>query len=104
MIDWLKNYWRKRQEIKRKREEEKAKRTVKEKFLDNLRNFFWAAVAALILKTFVIEAYTIPTGSMEDTLLPGDFLLVTKFTLGATTPRNISLLQMLLCPIISFPN
>lgn len=102
MIDWLKNYWRKRQEINRKREEEKAKRTVKEKFLDNLRNFFWAAVAALILKTFVIEAYTIPTGSMEDTLLPGDFLLVTKFTLGATTPRNIPFTNVAL-PYYQFP-
>jgi signal peptidase I len=102
MLDWLKNYYRKRQEIKRKREEEKAKRTTKEKFLDNLRNFFWAAVAALILKTFVIEAYTIPTGSMEDTLLPGDFLLVTKFTLGATTPRNIPFTNVAL-PYYQFP-
>ncbi|MGB9663706.1 MAG: signal peptidase I [Ignavibacteria bacterium] len=102
MFDWLKNYWRKHLERKRKREEEKANRTIKEKFLDNLRNLFWAAVAALILKTFVIEAYTIPTGSMEDTLLPGDFLLVTKFTLGATTPRNIPFTNVAL-PYYQFP-
>lgn len=44
---------------------------------------------ALFLKTFVIEAYRIPTGSMEDTLLVGDFLLVNKFVYGATTPRTI---------------
>jgi len=102
MLDKLKEFWRKRQERKRKREEEKAKRTLKEKFLDNLRNLFWAAIAALILKTFVIEAYTIPTGSMEDTLLPGDFLLVTKFTLGATTPRNIPFTNVAL-PYYQFP-
>jgi signal peptidase I len=102
MLDRLKEYWRKRQEKKRKQEEEKLKRTAKEKFMDNLRSLFWAAVAALILKTFVIEAYTIPTGSMEDTLLPGDFLLVTKFTLGATTPRNIPFTNIAL-PYYQFP-
>ncbi|NTW49981.1 MAG: signal peptidase I, partial [Chlorobiales bacterium] len=46
----------------------------------------FAAVAAAILRTFLIEAYRIPTGSMEDTLLAGDFLFVTKFTYGATIP------------------
>jgi len=102
MLDRLKEYWHKRKERKKLREEEKAKRTVKEKFIDNLRSLFWAAVAALILKTFVIEAYTIPTGSMEDTLLPGDFLLVTKFTLGATTPRNIPFTNVAL-PYYQFP-
>lgn len=101
-MEFLKEYWRKRQEKKRKREEEKAKRTLKEKFIDNVKNLLWALVAALILKTFVIEAYTIPTGSMEDTLLPGDFLLVTKFTLGATTPRNIPFTNIAL-PYYQFP-
>lgn len=101
-MNWLKEYWRKRQERKRKKEEEKAKRTLKEKFIDNVKNLLWALLAALILKTFVIEAYTIPTGSMEDTLLPGDFLLVTKFTLGATTPRNIPFTNIAL-PYYQFP-
>ncbi len=49
----------------------------------------WAAVVAFLIKVFLFEAYRIPTGSMENTLLVGDFLLVTKFTYGATTPRNI---------------
>ncbi len=49
----------------------------------------WAAVVAFIIKILLFEAYRIPTGSMENTLLVGDFLLVTKFTYGATTPRNI---------------
>jgi signal peptidase I len=44
---------------------------------------------ALFLKFFVIEAYRIPTGSMENTLLPGDFVLVNKFLYGANTPRYI---------------
>ncbi len=46
-------------------------------------------LAALFLKFFVVEAYRIPTGSMEDTLIPGDFVLVNKFIYGAQTPRYI---------------
>jgi signal peptidase I, bacterial type len=49
----------------------------------------YAAIVAFLIKVFLFEAYRIPTGSMENTLLVGDFLLVTKFTYGATTPRNI---------------
>ena len=45
--------------------------------------------AAFFLKTFVIEAYRIPTASMENTLLVGDYLLVNKFVYGATTPRRL---------------
>src|SRR6266498_3811132 len=49
----------------------------------------FALLVAFILKFFFIEAYRIPTGSMEQTLLVGDFLLVNKFIYGATTPRSI---------------
>ena len=49
----------------------------------------FAALVAVFLKIFFIEAYRIPTGSMENTLLVGDFLLVNKFVYGSTTPRNI---------------
>ena len=49
----------------------------------------FAALVAFFLKIFFIEAYRIPTGSMENTLQVGDFLLVNKFIYGATTPRNI---------------
>ena len=48
-----------------------------------------AVLAALILRAFVIQAFRIPSGSMKDTLLIGDFLLVNKFVYGARTPRRI---------------
>ncbi len=48
-----------------------------------------AILIALILKTLFIEAYKIPTGSMENTLLPGDFLFVNKFIYGARLPDSI---------------
>lgn len=44
---------------------------------------------ALFLKLFVVEAYRIPTSSMERTLLEGDFLLVNKFIYGIKSPKYI---------------
>ena len=49
----------------------------------------FAIIAAFFLKTFIVEAYRIPTGSMEKTLLVGDFLLVNKFLYGAKSPLNV---------------
>ncbi|MEJ2054108.1 MAG: signal peptidase I, partial [Calditrichaceae bacterium] len=50
-----------------------------------------ALIAALIIRQLIIQAYTIPTSSMEDTLLVGDFLLVNKFTYGMRTPDWIGI-------------
>lgn len=46
-------------------------------------------LAALILKLFVVDAYRIPSTSMENTLQIGDFLLVNKLAYGLRTPRRI---------------
>lgn len=43
-----------------------------------------AAVLALFIRTFVFQAFKIPTGSMEDNLLVGDHILVNKFVYGPT--------------------
>ncbi|MFN8310102.1 MAG: signal peptidase I [Chitinophagales bacterium] len=48
----------------------------------------FALVAAMLLRTFVFEAYTIPTPSMEKTLLVGDFLFVSKFHYGSRIPQT----------------
>jgi signal peptidase I len=41
-------------------------------------------ILALFIRTFVVQAFKIPTGSMENNLLIGDHLLVNKFALGPT--------------------
>jgi signal peptidase I len=43
----------------------------------------------LILNSFVFASFVVPTGSMEDTVLAGDFLFVNKFIYGGSTPRHI---------------
>ncbi|MFY8047033.1 MAG: S26 family signal peptidase, partial [Chitinophagaceae bacterium] len=48
----------------------------------------FAVVAATIIRTFVFEAYTIPTGSMEKTLLVNDFLFVNKSSFGPRLPNT----------------
>jgi signal peptidase I len=45
-----------------------------------------AAILALLIRTFVVQAFKIPSGSMEDTLLIGDHLLVNKFIYGTHIP------------------
>ena len=62
-----------------------------------LREYFESIIVAVILalfiRTFVVQAFKIPTGSMEPNLLVGDHLLVNKFIFAPTATR---LEQMLL--------
>jgi len=55
-------------------------------FSEYARTVIVAIVLFALLRTFVIEAFKIPTGSMENTLLIGDFLLVNKAVYGAEIP------------------
>jgi signal peptidase I len=48
----------------------------------------FAIVAATLIRTFVFEAYTIPTSSMEKTLLVNDFLFVSKLSYGPRIPNT----------------
>ena len=45
-----------------------------------------AAIFATFLRIFIVESYHIPTGSMESTLLAGDFLFVNKYVYGPKLP------------------
>jgi len=89
----------KKQDSRQLNNKGKKKKSKIQEYFDAL---VYAAVAAFIIKIFLFEAYRIPTGSMENTLLVGDFLLVTKFTYGATTPRNIPFTNVRL-PYVKLP-
>lgn len=54
-----------------------------------------AVILALFIRTFVVQAFKIPTGSMEENLLIGDHLLVNKFAMGPT----LTTLERTLLPV-----
>ena len=55
-------------------------------FKDYLEPLVLAVLIALFVRTFVIQAFKIPSGSMEPTLWVGDYLLVNKFIYGIKIP------------------
>lgn len=64
---------------------QKIKKTVVREWTDAI---IFAVIAATIIRTFLIEAYTIPTSSMEKSLLRGDFLFVSKIAYGPKVPNT----------------
>ena len=50
--------------------------------------FFYAVVLVLCIRSFFLEPFTIPSPSMEKSLLTGDFIMVEKFSYGARTPMT----------------
>lgn len=58
----------------------------KGKIRENIESFAVAIFIALLLRAFVVQAYKIPSGSMEKTLLIGDYLLVTRLNYGIKIP------------------
>lgn len=55
----------------------------------------FAVSAAAIIRLFVFEMFTIPTSSMEGSMLVGDYLLVSKAHYGVRTPKTIAMIPLL---------
>ena len=55
---------------------------VKSSLINNFKALFWALIIAGLIRTFAIEPFKIPSGSMKPNLLVGDFLFVSKWDYG----------------------
>ena len=71
-----------------KREKTTNDLTYAQKKVVGYMSFFLAILIALILRATAIQAFTIPSGSMEDTLLIGDFLIGEKITYHFRPPHR----------------
>jgi signal peptidase I len=58
----------------------------KGKLRENFEAIIIAVILALFIRTFVVQAFKIPSGSMQNTLLVGDYILVNKFIYGVKIP------------------
>ncbi len=84
------------------KEEETKPQTPKEKAKEFFEQLLFAAIAALLIISFVVQNTRIPTGSMENTILVGDFVLVNKFIYGSSSPKYIPFTEIRL-PYFRFP-
>lgn len=71
--------------MKEKQETPKKQKSAFREWLDSVA---FAVVAATLIRFFIFEAYTIPTPSMESSLMVGDFLFVSKLHYGVRTPKT----------------
>lgn len=60
-----------------------------------IESIFFAVFAAAFIRMFLIEAFVIPTPSMEGSLMVGDFLFVSKASYGIRTPMTIAMFPLL---------
>lgn len=67
----------------------------KSRLRENIEAILVAILLALFIRTFVVQAFKIPSGSMKDTLLIGDHILVNKFIYGVKLP----ILQKVMIPV-----
>lgn len=86
MADQLSKEERKKRRSERKKRQNNQNDEAKSWLREWGDALLFAAVAAIIIRTFFFEAYRIPTPSMEKTLLTGDFLIVSKISYGPRTP------------------
>lgn len=85
-----------------KKKEVKKPETPVEKFWSWIKTIFWAIIVVMIINGLAIASFVVPTGSMENTVMTGDFLFVNKFIYGPTTPQVVPFFNIPL-PFLKFP-
>lgn len=67
----------------------KPPQTFTEHVVSWVKTIVWALTMVTIINGLAIASFVVPTGSMEDTVMPGDFVFVNKFIYGPSTPQVI---------------
>lgn len=81
---------------------QKKPQTFQEHIVSWVKTIIGAIIFVMIINGVLIASFVVPTGSMERTVMTGDFLFVNKFIYGPTTPQIIPFLNIPL-PFIKFP-
>ena len=75
------------------------------KGLSELKSLFLLILIILTIKVTIFEMYIVPTGSMENTIMTGDFLVGNRFVYGMRTPDRIGLMDFSTnLPSLKFPS
>ena len=78
-LDWF---------MHRKHHKKEADNDIEKKsvIIDYSRSLFPVFLVVLLLRSFLVQPYRVPTGSLEPTVIPGDFILVNQFDYGLRLP------------------
>ncbi len=90
----FKRYWEWRNNKKEAERIAYEKMNFKEKVISWVKTLGGAIVVVTILNGILIASFVVPTGSMENTVMTGEFLFVNKFKYGPSTPQIIPILNI----------
>ena len=75
------------------------------KTINEMKSLFLLIVIILTIKVTIFEMYIVPTGSMENTIMTGDFLVGNRFVYGMRTPDRIGIMDLAVdLPSIKLPS
>ena len=79
LVDWL---------VCRNRKKKGVDTSIEKKplIIDYARSLFPVFLIVFLLRSFLVQPYRVPTGSLEPTVIPGDFILVNQFDYGLHFP------------------
>jgi signal peptidase I len=99
----LRNGWQRYRQWNRRRKERRRKpQNALEAAISWVRSLLGALVVVMIINGLAVASFVVPTGSMENTVMAGDFLFVNRLIFGPSTPQIIPFVNIPL-PYIQFP-